>query len=42
VGVDLVTSDSINTYDVLKYDKLVFTRAAFEQVGARLNKKIQH
>lgn len=42
VGVDLVTSDSINTYDVLKCDKLVFTRAAFEQVEARLNKKIQH
>ncbi|MBL9173920.1 MAG: 50S ribosomal protein L4 [Verrucomicrobiales bacterium] len=42
VGVALMTSDSINTYDVLKYDKLVFTRAAFEQVEARLNKKIQH
>lgn len=42
VGVDLTTGALINTYDVLRYDKLVFTRAAFEQVEARLNKKIQH
>ena len=42
VGVDLTSGALLNTYDVLKYDKLVFTRAAFEQVEARLNKKIQH
>ncbi len=35
-GVVLATSESLNTYDVLRSDKLVFTRAAFEQVEARL------
>lgn len=34
--VELATSDSLNTYDVLRPDKLVFTRAAFEQLEARL------
>jgi len=42
VGVDITTGAMLNTYDVLRCDKLVFTKAAFEQVGARLNKKIQH
>ena len=37
--VELATSDSLNTYDVLRPDKLVFTRGAFEQVEARLNKE---
>jgi large subunit ribosomal protein L4 len=37
--VALATSDSLNTYDVLRPDKLVFTRSAFEQVEARLNKE---
>src|SRR6266704_3423993 len=37
--VTLATSDSLNTYDVLRPDKLVFTRSAFEQVEARLNKE---
>jgi large subunit ribosomal protein L4 len=32
----LTTSDALNTYDVLRPDKLVFTRGAFEQVEARL------
>jgi large subunit ribosomal protein L4 len=36
--VALATSDSLNTYDVLRPDKLVFTRGAFEQVEARLGK----
>jgi large subunit ribosomal protein L4 len=36
-NVTLTTSDSLNTYDVLRPDKLVFTRGAFEQVEARLN-----
>src|SRR6266478_6067867 len=31
-NVALTTSDSLNTYDVLRPDKLVFTRGAFEQV----------
>jgi large subunit ribosomal protein L4 len=37
-SVALTTSDSLNTYDVLRPDKLVFTRGAFEQVEARLSK----
>ena len=39
VGVTLTTSDSLNTYDVLRPDKLVFTKTAFEKVEARLNKE---
>jgi large subunit ribosomal protein L4 len=39
VGVTLTTSDSLNTYDVLRPDKLVFTKSAFEQVEARLTKE---
>ena len=35
--VELATSDSLNTYQVLKSDKLVFTKSAFEKVGQRLN-----
>ncbi|TAL07412.1 MAG: 50S ribosomal protein L4 [Verrucomicrobia bacterium] len=34
--VALTTSESLNTYDVLRPDKLVFTRNAFEKVEARL------
>lgn len=34
--VALTSSESLNTYDVLRPDKLVFTRGAFEQVEARL------
>jgi large subunit ribosomal protein L4 len=37
--VALTTSDSLNTYDVLRSDKLVFTRNAFEQLEARLGKE---
>jgi len=37
-NVAVTTSDSLNTYDVLRPDKLVFTRSAFEQVEARLKK----
>jgi len=36
-NVTLTTSESLNTYDVLRPDKLVFTRGAFEQVEARLS-----
>lgn len=38
-NVALTTSDALNTYDVLRSDKLVFTTGAFEQVEARLNKE---
>jgi large subunit ribosomal protein L4 len=37
-NVTLATSDSLNTYDVLRSDKLVFTKGAFEKVEARLAK----
>jgi large subunit ribosomal protein L4 len=35
-GIALATSSSLNTYDLLRPDKLVFTRGAVEQVEARL------
>jgi large subunit ribosomal protein L4 len=38
-NVALATSESLNTYDILRPDKLVFTRGAFEQVEARLTKE---
>ena len=34
--VELATSDSLNTYQVLRFDKLLFTRGAFERVEQRL------
>jgi large subunit ribosomal protein L4 len=37
--VKLTTSDNLNTYEVLRSDKLLFTRGAFEKVEARLNKE---
>ncbi|HEX5399435.1 MAG TPA: 50S ribosomal protein L4 [Verrucomicrobiae bacterium] len=37
--VVLTTSDSLNTYDVLRPDKLLFTRDAFEKVSDRLTKE---
>ena len=37
--VALTTSDVLNTYDVLRPDKLVFTKNAFEQLEARLAKE---
>jgi large subunit ribosomal protein L4 len=36
-NVTLTTSESLNTYDVLRPDKLIFTRGAFEQVQTRLS-----
>jgi len=36
--VTLTTSDALNTYDILRSDKLVFTRGAFEKVEERLSK----
>jgi large subunit ribosomal protein L4 len=38
-GVVVTTGDKLNTYDVLRPDKLVFTKSAFEQVEARLAKE---
>jgi large subunit ribosomal protein L4 len=38
-NVELATSDSLNTYDVLRPDKLLFTKGAFEKVEARLTKE---
>jgi large subunit ribosomal protein L4 len=38
-NVGLTTGDLLNTYDVLRPDKLVFTKQAFEQVEARLAKE---
>ena len=35
----LATSDSLNTYDVLRPDKLLFTRSAFEKVSDRLTQE---
>jgi large subunit ribosomal protein L4 len=38
-SVKLTTSDDLNTYEVLRSDKLVFTRGAFEKVEERLAKE---
>ncbi len=35
--VELVSSSDVNTYQVLKYDKLVFTRGALEKLQERLS-----
>lgn len=35
-NVELALSDSLNTYQVLRSDKLLFTRGAFEKIEARL------
>mgnify|MGYP000972460180 CR=1 FL=1 len=34
--VEVTTGNNLNTYQVLRYDKLLFTRPAFEQVEQRL------
>jgi len=34
--VELATSDSLNTYQVLRFEKLLFTRGAFEKLEQRL------
>jgi large subunit ribosomal protein L4 len=38
-GVAINTGHSVVSYDLLKYDKLVFTKAGFEQIEARLGKE---
>jgi len=35
--VEVTTSDSLNTYQVLRPNKLVFTRGAFEKIEERMN-----
>lgn len=35
-GVDITTGRELNTYQVLRYDKLLFTRLGFKQVEERL------
>jgi large subunit ribosomal protein L4 len=35
-GVELATSQALNTYQVLRFDKLLFTRSAFAEVEQRL------
>jgi large subunit ribosomal protein L4 len=37
--VSLTTGDTLNTYDVLRSDKLVFSKAAFEKVTTRVANK---
>lgn len=37
--VELVSGESLNTYQVLRSDKLIFTRGAFENVEKRLTKE---
>jgi large subunit ribosomal protein L4 len=37
--VELTTGDTLNTYQVLRSDKVLFTRGAFEMVEQRLNKE---
>jgi large subunit ribosomal protein L4 len=37
-NVQLTTGDTLNTYEVLRCDKLLFTRGAFEKVEERLSK----
>ena len=37
--VEVTTGENLNTYQVLKSDKLVFSKSAFAQVEARINKE---
>lgn len=36
-NVEVTTSDLLNTYQVLRYDKVIFTQGAFEKVENRLS-----
>lgn len=38
VGVEVTTSQMLNTYQLLRYDKILFTKAAFEDFENRLIK----
>jgi large subunit ribosomal protein L4 len=35
-NLEVTTADSLNTYQVLRYDKLLFARSAFEKIEERL------
>lgn len=35
-GVEVGTAENLTTYEVLRFDKIVFTKSAFEKVGQRL------
>jgi ribosomal protein L4 len=35
----MTTGDLLNTYDILRPDKLLFTKSAFEAVEARLSQE---
>ena len=37
--IEITTGDALNTYQVLRPNKLIFTRGAFEQVESRLAKE---
>jgi large subunit ribosomal protein L4 len=37
--VDVTTSDAVNTYQLLRYDRLVFSRGAFEKLEQRLQQQ---
>ena len=39
--IELTTSDVLNTYQVLLFDKLIFTQGAFEKLEDRLIKATQ-
>jgi large subunit ribosomal protein L4 len=39
--IELTTSANLNTYQVLKYDKILFTKSAFEKVEERLTEKTE-
>jgi len=38
-AVEVTTADLLNTYQVLRPDKLVFSKSALEKVGQRINRK---
>jgi large subunit ribosomal protein L4 len=38
-SVEVTNSNSLNTYQVLRYDKVVFTRASLQSLEQRLNKE---
>lgn len=40
-NVELTTTDVLNTFQVLRFDKLIFTRGAFESLEQRLSKEKQ-
>ena len=35
-GVEVTTAGAVNTYQVLKHDKVIVTQGAFEQIETRL------